>query len=466
MPLILLTLSEAMAAGTAIWLTTSPDPSTDPSAKHLSAADLLPTSSWTDADTRALKRLESELAAVRPMLDDFDGELQIMLRLENALSAIMVIRPEDRALIYEALLFQGLAVNRYFQSGLATEEGAAAYRIHINNAVEVRPWIDAVAMNPDQQPDLTLIPEAPELLQFQELRARHLLRPTAPVTVTLPSGSRLVVDGQEAVGAEALVLQGNHWVSITLDGQVVYRHRFDTKGTSATTIRPPLLAADLAALESQMRDGVSAIVLNEAIQSVFDGQTAPIQLHTGEGRQHQSYTVVGANAVPETPHSAAVKDGMAWRVAVGGGWLYDGDFYLQNAADGAPEAVSTVNAISPLLSVAAEWRLGRPVVGVGIDTLLPTGQWHDLPSGTSRVRVRPYPHLAVGIRPLQITAGVLLPWHIGVGPRTHLMLSEPLGLIVSGAYLYGLPLQRARTDGPAFNPHPVQTAWLSVGISR
>lgn len=465
MSLIFLTLAEAMADGTAIWLSTTPDPTLDPSATHIPATDLLPAPAWTDEDARAIENLAAELAEVEPLLDVFDGELQIMLRLEQALSHIEAVRPEDRDLIYRALLFQGLAVSRYFQDGLATESGAESYRTVITREVEVRPWIDAVAFDPQREPGLEEIPEEPELLKFQEVRARHLLRTTTPISSQLPPGARLVVDGQEAVGDTVQALPGRHWVSLTIGGQLVARAQALTEKSGPFSFQRPVLSPDLEALAEGMSAGSASIALSAATQSALAALEAPVLLHTGEGRRLQTYMVSGDHATPWI-EEATTETGLGWRLSVGTGWLYDGDFYLQNASDGAPGEVSTVNAITPLLSAGLEWQLGMPVIGVGVDTLLPTGEWHDLPTGDTRIRIRPYPHLSAGIEHLQVTAGVLLPWHIGVGPRAHLTLVESLGLTMTGAYIYGIPLSLSHEDGSTFTPETSQTAWLSIGISR
>jgi len=454
-----------MAAGTGIWLSTSPDPTIDPTATHIPADNLLPPPAWTEADARAIENLAAELTAVEPMLDVFDGELQIMLRLEQALSNIEVVRPEDRDLIYRVLLFQGLAVSRYFQDGLATEDGAESYRTVLIRAVEVRPWIDAIAFDSQREPGLEEIPEEPELLKFQEVRARHLLRTTTPISAEVPAGTRLVINGQEAVGDAVQVLPGRHWVSLTIDGMPVAHTKVLTEKSGPFDFQRPLLWPDLAALTEGMSSGSASIALSAATQAALASLESPVVLYTGEGRMQQAYMVSGAHATPwldTEPREAK----LGWRLSVGSGWLYDGDFYLQNARAGAPEEVSTVNAIAPLLSAGLEWRLGVPVVGVGIDTLLPTGEWHDLPTGDTRIRVRPYPHLAAGVENLQVTAGLLLPWHIGVGPRAHVTLIESLGLTLTGAYAYGVPVSRSHEDGSIFTPEASQTGWLSVGVSR
>ncbi|MDP6931464.1 MAG: hypothetical protein QGG40_01050, partial [Myxococcota bacterium] len=81
---------------------------------------------WSEQDDGAIATLGQELEEVRPLLEVFDGELEIIRRLGSALSDVQVIRPEDRDLVFEALAFQGFSIHRYFQDTLATDPTAAS----------------------------------------------------------------------------------------------------------------------------------------------------------------------------------------------------------------------------------------------------------------------------------------------------------------------------------------------------
>ena len=462
----------AAAEGTALWLSGVPDPTLDATLEHVSAADVLPERRWTEADARVIARLEEELSAVQPLLDVFDGELQIMRRLDAAIASVEVLRSQDRELMFRALVFQGLAVHRYFQDGLATEEGAAPYRIALGGQVEVRPWIDAVALAPDRQATAAEIPEAPELLLFQEVRARHLLRQSGLVRVVggLPAGGTLSIDGQPAAADEVRVLPGMHRVTVEIDGQIVARRQGRVDSQTPLSAELTATAVDAAPLAAALSEKARVVDLPAPMVASLSVLPAPVHLIAAEdgGRKIHRYVVEDGVAVRYV--SPRDSSGLGWRVAVGGGWVYDGDYLLQNHAAGAPDDRTTVNAGSPLLSAGVEYGVGqRLVAGVGVDALLPLGEWSVLPSGETdpvALRARLFPHLSVGLPALRATAGFMTPWHVGLGPRAHYTVLPDLGLEVTAAYVYGLGVPLRYDSGETFTPDQLQTGWVAVGLRR
>jgi hypothetical protein len=161
-----------------------------------------------------------------------------------------------------------------------------------------------------------------------------------------------------------------------------------------------------------------------------------------------------------SPSGEGEAAGPALRLGLSGAWIYDGDYLLQNAADGAPADTATVNAGAPLLSVVGEQSLGPVVVGAGADLALPLGSWHHLPSGESTLRLRAYPHVQLGLPFLRVSAGWWTPWHLGLGARTHLELSGAFGL--SGGYVQGLGIPLSRGSAPTFEPAASRMGWVGV----
>lgn len=466
MPLTLSILwSSAAFAGTAVWLQGAPDPAATPGLAPLTAEAAAPGAPWTEGDTRALAFVAEELAAARPLADVFDGELQIMLRLDTALSDVTALRPEDRDLVWRALVFQGFAVQRYFQDGLGTDPAAASYGLRIGDRVEVKAWIDAVALDPDRQPTAAEIPGQAELEAYQELRARHLLSPVGTVATSgLPAEGRLVVDGKEAAVDRARVPAGMHRVALTVNGQIQTRALLRLAAGETQTIILPASSADLEALGEQLRAGPSSYKLSPGVQRALEGLDRPLALAVSSRGRTLVYDVEGELATLRASTAApSERSALALRAALGGGWLYDGDYLLQNGADGAPVEKATVNAFSPQLTAAFEWSPSRWLaLDAGVDLLLPLGAWHDLPVGDGRLRLRPNPFLAVGLPEVQATAGFLFPWNLSVGGR----VAIPVGsvLTVGGGWLAGLPVRFSRDNGdPDFVSSATQSAWLSVG---
>ena len=463
MPMIpmLALLASSSWAGTALWLNAPPDPSRSAGLTAISIEQATPSAGWTEADSRAIGFLREELAGVRPLADVFDGELQIMLRLQTALSDVRVIRPEDRDLVYDALLFEGFAAHRYFQDKLATDPAAAPYRVTVGDAVEVAAWVNAVALNAERAPTALDLADPDALLAFQELRARHLLRPTATVTATgLPAGGRLVVDGREAAVERTRVPAGHHRVSLTVEGSIRARAVVTLEPGQEYTLVLPASGDDLRALAGTLQD-VDTLDLDPGVLARLEGWEAPVALVVSSKKSLQRFEVQDGKAVRVVEPTEAGA-GLLVRATLAGAWVTDGDYFLQNAEDGAPGSVATVNAFAPTAAVEVEWRTqGRLAGAAGVDLGLPLGDWHDLPVGEGRLRLRAYPHLAVGLPLAQLSVGLMLPWRVGLGARVHVPLGDHLEL--GGAYVYGIGVNRERDAGPTFEPTDAQTAWVGVG---
>lgn len=461
---LFLAFEAASLAGTAVWLNGAPDASATPGMAAISAELVAPSDPWTEGDARAIAFLGEELQAVRPLADVFDGELQIMVRLQAALAEIHAIRPEDRDLVYSALAFEGFAVQRYFQDTLATDPGAAQYRVQIQGRWEAAPWVDAVALNPERLPSAQDISDQAVLLVFQELRARHLLTPPVTISVSnLPANARLVVDGRDAAADRARVLAGTHRVALVQDGVIRQRDVGFRAPDTTLALTMPASTADLGALGASLAGGPPTAKLSPGVLAVLSQQDQPVTLVVPAKRGPLIYDVQGDLAQLRAAERRSDAPRLLGRVTLGGGWYYDGEFLIENAVDGAPSTRGTVNAVAPTASLELELRPAPWfAAGLGADLSVPVGQYHDLPVGDDRMRLRAYPHVALGHPIAQLTAGLLLPWRLGVGARVQVPLGHVLEL--DGAYVYGIGVDRPREDGQDdFEPTDSATAWLGVG---
>lgn len=465
MSLSLLIVSSGLAA-TAVWLDGTPDAARTPGYTAISAEAAVPEAAWSAEDERAIAYLREELAAVRPLADVFDGELQIMRRLQSALDAVEIIRPEDRDLVWEALIFQGFAVDRYFQDKLESDPAAAPWRVREGGQVEVGPWLDAVALNPERRPTLAELPGEAEISKWQELRARHLLiEPASVIAAELPASGRLVVDGREMATDRAQVSAGYHRIALSVDGMIRRRvaQRLEPDGRLLLVLPPT--AAELRALAAPLSKAPPQLRLSGSVQMALSELPQPVQLVVEDRKELLVYDVQGELAVrdvAEAETGASTEGRLVLRAGLGGGWINDGEFFLSNLADEPAHDRATVNAGGLALGLGVELRpLSLLSVGLGLDLLEPLGEHHDLPVGDGLIRLRPYPHLAVGLPWVQIGVGAQIPWRLGVGPRLHLPMGERLEL--TGAYVYGLGLVRERGAGlPDFEPVDTHAAWMGL----
>lgn len=465
MPMSLfLLLSLSSMAGTDVWVSGKHPPLPNPSSRLVMVSTMSQPTTWGDADNRALAFLTEELAAVRPLADVFDGELQIMLRLDAAVGQVHALREQDRDLLYTALVYEGFAVQRYFQSKLDTDPSADAYITRLNGRVEITAWIEAVALNPEKVPTVADIPDPEVLLAFQEMRARHLLTQTATIQVpNLPEGARLVVNGRESATDQARVLAGRHLVAVTQGESILARSELVLAPGAEARVVVPATAEQWEAVAEAILSGPEDIKLSPPVQAAIASFEQPVHLIVTRRKKNVTYVVQGGTAQRVLSVTPLPMDDPRLQVsgAVGGGWLYDGEFLIQNYDEGAEISSATVNAATPIVSLDLEYRpVSKLSLTVGGDLALPLGEHQYLPVGDQKLRLRPYFYGGIGHPYLQVTVGPMLPWRIGVGARAHVPLKRHLEL--EAAYVYGVGLEIPRDLGGEFEATDAQLGWLGV----
>lgn len=478
MSLTLLWIGSALAAR--VYWTSPPDAAsqeavarTVPDAVSAPLADLMTGGAEPD-DGNAIQRLRTELAETRPLLDAFDGELAIMARLQKATADVHTLDDAaERDLLAQALVLQGYAVHRYYQDKLGTEAGAAAYRVGDGAAARVAAWMDAAALFGAPPPDARQLPEAQARLAYDAVQAETRGMPGATVVLgPMAIGAVVRVDGVRidgaGVGDRVGVVPGRHLVDVRVGDTVLLA--IDTRlrpGSDAKVSAPfgPAELQVLAALVASRSGGwevpASAMMpirgAGEPVYAAVPAGDETALLRLDEGR---------AQAVRLAPKRRAPQGGddggLSVAVGAGAGWLSTGDFLLLNGADGAPETAATVNAAAPTATFGARYRRGLLSAGAGVDAQFATGHWHTLPSGDTTLRTFVYPHAAVGLPWLELTAGPLFPWYAGVGARARAPLAGPLEVQAAGVYGIGLP--QARGDDPAYEPLPYFTAWAGAAL--
>jgi len=463
-------VAPAEAAGTALWLSGRVDPTALPEARHLDPEQVAPDLSFTTRDEQASAHLAAELGAVRPLLDVFDGELQILRRLDLALDALELLREEDRELVFKARSLQGLAAWRFFGEDLSAEE-AASWRITLvdpsgDPVVANRAWADAIALDPDRLPGAEILPDEAARQAFQALRARMLILPDASVLVRdLPADSRLVVNGREQATERARLLPGQHWLAVQGSSGTRLRTRVRVEGGQSLSLEAGLTAMDLRAVAYSL-DPRSGAALSAAVVSRLATLEQPVTLFVSDDSGTQRYTVMDGVAVPaagqpssKTPSTTAR---FTLRAGASAAWLSDGEWYLQHATEGAPHTAATVNGVLPGLHLGGQGLLGPVALGLGLDARAGLGTHQSLLVGDQSYRLRLYPHLSAGLPWVQATVGASLPWRLGLGARAHVPIAGPLEW--SSGFLYELGLGVQRPEGDPFQPLDALSAWTGLGL--
>lgn len=416
-------------------------------------------------DTMSL--LADEATACKALFDVFDGELQVMARLQKATSDVRVVRSDaDRLLLYRAWMMQGYAVQRYFQAKVGTEKAAAPYRTGTADDAVITSWANAAAMYEGPTPTLQDLPDAPSRLAFDATQAAVRGRPSGTVVIgTLAAGATVSLDGKQVpavAGTRLLVNAGRHFVHVQVGERVLWAYADDVAPNATIQVDAPFGPAERDALVSQLASGKDGWSVAPGLVAMAHGE--PTYLAIPGDKQPRLVRVDGAAAQDvKIVVEAKQGGGPLVRVSAGAGWLSSGDFFLQNIDAQAPYEKSTVNAVAPAAAVGAAWRFGWLEVGAGVDAQVALGEFHSLPTGESATRTFVYPHVAVGIPYAQLTLGPQFPWYVGVGGQATIPLVGPLELYARG--VYGVPVSIARGDGaPAFEPTAAISAWGGVAL--
>jgi len=481
---LLLCLATAHAQGSVVWLRGPIDPTETEGMVDIPVEDILEHDDWTATDATAIETLAAELEAVRPLVQQFDGELEIMARLRQALAEVHVIRGnEDRALVFDALVFQGFAVKRYFQDALATDLAAEAYWVRLGETVVVAPWVDAVALDPEREVTAEDIAEEPERRAFADTRAHLLVTPRATVSFgTLPGGVLASVDGRLVTwdrdgSVRSRVLPGRHRIALWQGEEIIARDDlWLAPGATHTFHRHPT-RGEVEGLAWQLTTNADSIHLDPVLVESLVPLEPPVFLAVAGETDTWMYRVEGAFAVnaaePEPIVAEPVPapeppDGpLALHALAGVAWMFDGNFYRSNEDEGAPHAFTTSHAAPPVVGLAMTAELAPVQLGAGLDAAVPPGRWQTLDTNRGEVRLRLHPYLSIGPAqlPLRFTVGALLPWHVAVGIRGGLALSG--GVSLTAAWIQGIGVARPTSQGP---PVPAHLAVIgltsSLGIRR
>ncbi len=424
----------------------------------------------TAADDDAIAQLPETLAAVRPFELKLDGELVIMDDLQVAIDGVSLLPDaEARGKLFEALVYQGFAVDRYFGGALDDAE-AEPWRASIDGVYLPSPWRDAAALEPEREVTPYEIAEAPQRVAYGGIR--DTVRSALPGGVRIEGVSNRAIvylDGApvDASRGTLRVPPGRHYVHVQeLDGRrahVLARWVVELEPASSEVLAVDL-PDDLWQGFVRGLDETTEVPTPIAERVRQRGGAVRFARMAGDSPVLYEVTADGVAMVevgkparaPRTPDG----DGLSVAVAVGGGWLSSGDFYLQ-ASNTAPRTRATVNSAAIVAGVGVDYDLGLFRAGLGIDTAVTPGAFHVARYGDQSTRLRPYPHAAVGIRYAQLTAGFVFPHHPVAGLRATVPLVE--GLELRGDGRVGLGGTRERENGTTYTIQPLYTVFGSVG---
>jgi len=419
------------------------------------------------SDAAAWEALDRTLAEVRAFETRLDGEALIARDLAPAIQAITLLRSAaDQDRLRRALAYQGFAVHRLAGGDLSIDE-VAPYVWTTERGALIRPWVDAVALDPSYAITAYDIAEAPQRVAYNETaRAVRDLLPATVRVAGLPAGAALWVDGAPVeVGAASTIRlpPGRHRAHLVEQDRVTARWTLDLEPGGSTELAPPVDPAAFDRALAGLSDGPTPEILRDAVLALG----GEVWVAERAGSRLRAYRVTpgevkSVDVRPEPSKTETEQARFSLAATVGGGWLWSGDFLASHP--GAPPTYGTVNALMPEIGVEAGLREGLLAVDVGVATWIPLGTHHTARTGTRELRVRPLPTLAVGVPWARAMVGFLFPHHPIFGLRGEIPLpGEVLSIRAEGRVGPALTFSG---DGIAWTSQPVRSIGLSLVARR
>ena len=273
LPLLLTSLasaSEGTGRATLVWLQAEP-PSEDlrqkaekligSSAVHASWGDIaFPAAAFGKDDEARFAALDRAGTDARAKWDAFDAEREIAAGLGTAVSAVDVIRNEaDRKLLASALLLQGAAALRIVpESDFATAEPVAGYRTFVGSSALVRPFVDALAIEPDGVWTRDDVLDGSAFTRLGAERDATKAAGKAKLEVAaMPGGVALVVDGRplDPGATSAEIGPGKHYVHALVGGRISGRRVLDAVAGATVPFEPTVSRGELDAASARVLEG-------------------------------------------------------------------------------------------------------------------------------------------------------------------------------------------------------------------
>lgn len=397
-------------------------------ATHLAHPSLAhPPQPSSEADDASYGALRTAAIEARARWNEFDVEYDIATDMKAALDAIDVVRDRrDLEDVVDARLLQGAAVARAFsEEEFRAGERAEPFRSTVPGAKVNRPWMLALALDPDRVFAKADLGDGSTFREFEALRDRLSSLPEGYLDLSgLPRDVTVVIDGQpveEGLG-EVPLRPGRHYVHVLQGGVVSGRQQVDVEAGLTTDV--PLLVdlPELSQASAKVEAGSTAD-LPEDVRRALDAVAAHHgdEVYVGAVEGGKVYVEAWGGDV-EPPKLRVVT--VLGTGEIGGGVVVSPLF---DGSDG--ETVTGPGAIG---SLGLEIGIYNAAIAGGLDLAFTPGHTvtHGNADETDNVTtsVLPQPWVGVGayvLRPSEMrttllvlgTMSWLLPAHRGLGGR-------------------------------------------------
>ncbi|MSQ03309.1 MAG: hypothetical protein EXR71_15690 [Myxococcales bacterium] len=191
---------------------------------------------------------------------EFEAEAGVARALAAAVEPIAVLPgTAQRDLLLAALLWEGAGITRSYPEGLFSSlQETSPFRVTIAGKSVVRPWLDAIALDPKRVYTRAEFPDGQSFAKVQAFQAEMALLPRGHLAVdVLPPGLVVVLDGSPLPEGtrDADLAPGHHYAHVLVDGQVAERLEFDVAGSDTVPLRCLVSPEELAAAGAAVQNG-------------------------------------------------------------------------------------------------------------------------------------------------------------------------------------------------------------------
>jgi hypothetical protein len=282
-------------------------------AEHRAWADIdLTPEVFAAADEQRVAALTGVMKDGAAHWEEFDAESGVARAIAAAVEPISVLRDvNERDALRAALLWEGAGITRGYPENLFSSlQDTVAFRINVAGKSTVRPWVDAIALDPKHVFVRSEFPDGQSFARVQQLQQELGLLPKARISVDpLPPGAQLVVDGvlQPAEAREVEIAAGHHYAHLVLGGAIYDRQEFDAAPSDNIPLRLPVSPEELSTAATAVMGGSSDVGadVSAAVRSMAGRMANPPRVFLGvvdeKGRPKLVAFSGGATIVKKRP---------------------------------------------------------------------------------------------------------------------------------------------------------------------
>ncbi len=230
-------------------------------ARHRAWADItLSPEPASGADEQRTSALQTVFKEGQSRWEEFEGEAGVARALAAAVDPIDLVQSDaEKQALVAALLWEGAGITRgYPESLFSSLQDTAPFRVTVAGKSVVRPWVDAIALDPKHTFTRAEFPDGQSFSKVQSLQSELALLPKGHLVIdVLPEGCTVVLDGTPvAAGTRSVDLAvGHHYAHVLVGNVVSERMEFDSAPNDNVPLRALVSPEELASASASVLAG-------------------------------------------------------------------------------------------------------------------------------------------------------------------------------------------------------------------